>query len=263
LLIVGFILASFLMNSIYFPTSDIFFLIPLIANQIFTAFFAFKICMDSTTKVDDFFYTKEKSRIMTRSIEFIVSGFLIWWIMRITLIFFSRTPTELFRLAIQIIQIMFWVYLVLMVVVILKLIVVRKFSANITLFFLLTFCYVLYILFDSIFGAFYSTESGNITYIIISFIFDVVLFLYMIGTVYARVDYISEKLKILKVDTIALFLILMRIYVQISKILPRTILPELRVLQAGGLFVIFIFCTLLFGIHSIIAHKPDKEKKEN
>ncbi len=262
LLIIGFILASLLMNSIYFPTSDIFFLITLIANQIFTAFFAFKICMDSTTKIDDFLYKKGKSRVITRSIEFIVFGFLLWWIMRITLIFFSQTLTILFSTVILIIQILFWVYLLLMIIVILKLIVTKKFSAYITLFFLLTFCYVLYILLDSIFGAFYSTESGDLTYIIISFIFDVVLFFYMIGTVYSRVDYITEKLKIFKVDTIALFLILMRIYVQISKILPRTILDELKILQATGLFVIFLFCTLLLGIHSIIAHKPYKEKKE-
>jgi hypothetical protein len=261
LLIIGFILASLLMESIYFPTSDIFFLIPLIANQIFTAFFAFKICMDSATKVDDYLYRKQKSRIITRSIEFIGFGFLTWWIIRITSNFFRNKPTELFRVVVQIIEIIFWVYLVLMIFVILKLIIIRKFSAFITLFFLFTFCYALYILFDPIFGAFYSTESENLTYIIISFIFDVIIFLYMIGTVYVRVDYISDRLKILKVDTIALFLILMRIYVQISKILPRTILPELQIIQARGLFIIFIFCTILFGVHTIFAHNLNNKKK--
>ncbi|MFW9949958.1 MAG: hypothetical protein ACFFKA_07525 [Candidatus Thorarchaeota archaeon] len=262
ILTIGIILAFFLLDSVYFPTSDIFFMVPLIANQIFTAFFAFKLCMDSTTKLDDFFYKKEKYRVITRSIEFFLFGFLVWGIMRITIGFFSRTPTELFRVVIQIIEIMFWIYLVLMCVVVLRLLIKRKFTAYITLFFLLTFCYVLYILLDSIFGAFYSTESGDLTYIIISFIGDILIFLYMIGTVYARVDYIQNKLKVLKVDTIALFLILMRIYVQISKIVPRTILPELQILQAGGLFIIFIFCTLLFGIHSIFSHKPNIEKKD-
>jgi len=84
----------------------------------------------------------------------------------------------------------------------------------------------------------------------------------MIGIVYSRIDYIRDKLKIIKVDTIALFLILMRIYVQLSKIIPRTFFPEVQILQAGGLLFIFIICTLLFGIHSIITHKPHIEKKE-
>jgi len=53
----------------------------------------------------------------------------------------------------------------------------------------------------------------------------------------------------------------MKIYVQLSKLVPRTILPEIEILQAGGLFIIFIICTLLFGIHSILVHKP-KEKKD-
>jgi len=250
------------MDSIYFPTSEIYFIIPLFANQFFTAFFAFKLCMDTSTKVDDYLYKKPKSRIITRIIEFIGFGFLVWWVVRLTLIFFSRISTQLFRIVILIIQIIFWVYVILLIVVILRLLTTRKFTAYITFFFLLTLFYVLYIFFDSIFGAFYSTESGDITYIMISFVVDILLFLYMIGTVYSRVDFIQDKLKILKADTIALFLILMRIYVQISKIVPRTILPDVQILQAGGLFVIFMTCTFLFGIYSIITHKSDKEKKE-
>jgi len=36
---------------------------------------------------------------------------------------------------------------------------------------------------------------------------------------------------------------------------------EMQILQAGGLFIIFVFFNLLFGIHSIIAHKHKKKKK--
>ncbi|MFX0010654.1 MAG: hypothetical protein ACFE9R_10095, partial [Candidatus Hermodarchaeota archaeon] len=258
----GFTLAFFLLDSIYFPTSDIFFIIPLFANQIFTAFFAFKFCMDITTKIDDYLYRKKKSRVITRLLEFIIFGFLTWWIVRLTLNFFSHTPTQLFRAVIQIFQVIFWVDLILMLVVILRLIITRNFIANITFFFLLTIFYVLYIFLDFIYGVFYSTESGDSIYIILSFIVDVLLFLYMIGTVYSRIEYIQDKLKIIKLDTIVLFLILLRIYVQLSKIIPRTIFPELQILQAGGLLFIFVICTLLFGIHSIIAHKPQIEKKE-
>ncbi|MFX0076493.1 MAG: hypothetical protein ACFE96_13710, partial [Candidatus Hermodarchaeota archaeon] len=58
-------LSFFLYRSIFFPTSELFFIIPLTANQFFTAFFAFKLCMDSSTKIDDYLYKKEKSRIVT------------------------------------------------------------------------------------------------------------------------------------------------------------------------------------------------------
>ena len=146
-------------------------------------------------------------------------------------------------------------------VVLLKLIIKKTFSAYITLFFFLTFCYILYILFDSIFGVFYSTELGDPLYMFISFIVDVLLFLYMLGTASYRADYVQDKIKFLKIDTIVLFVIIMKIYVQLSKLVPRTVLPDLQVLQAGRLFIIFIICTLVFGIHSIIVHKP-KEKKE-
>ena len=260
ILTISLVLSAFLNDSIYFPTSEYFFIIPLFANQIFTAFFAFKLCMDSSTNIDDFFYRKEKSRIILRTFEFIIFGFLIWWLMRITILVFFFTPTPLFQLVIRIITIIFWTYIVLMGVVLLKLILKRTFSAYITLFFFLTFCYILYILFDSIFGVFYSTELGDPLYISLSFFVDVILFLYMLGTAYYRADYIQDKIKVLKIDTIALFLIIMKIYVQISKLVPRLVLQDLQILQAGGLFIIFILCTLVFGIYSIFAHKP-KEKK--
>lgn len=261
ILVISLILAALLNESIYFPTSEYFFIIPLFANQIFTAFFAFKLCMDSSTNIDDFFYRRKKSRIVLRILEFIIFGILIWWIMRVTTIFFFFTPSALFQIVNRIIFIIFMTYLVLMGVVLLKLFIKKTFSAYITLFFFLTFCYILYILLDSIFGVFYSTELGDPLYMFISFIIDVVLFLYMLGTASSRAEFIKDKIKFLKIDTIILFLIIMKIYVQISKLVPRVILPDLQILQAGGLFIIFIICTLVFGIHSIIVHKP-KEKKE-
>jgi hypothetical protein len=82
--------------------------------------------------------------------------------------------------------------------------------------------------------------------------------MYILGVVYSRSDYIQKKLKVLKVDTIALFLIIMKIYVQVSKIVYITVAEEMQILQAGGLFVIFVFFNLLFGIYSILAHKQKK-----
>jgi len=53
----------------------------------------------------------------------------------------------------------------------------------------------------------------------------------------------------------------MKIYVQVSKIAPINVTEEMQILQAGGLFIIFVFFNLLFGIHSIFAHKHKKKKK--
>jgi len=255
------IISTFILyRNIFFPTSELFFIIALTVNQFFTAFFAFKICMDSSTKIDDYLYKKEKSQIVTRIIEFFVFGYLNLWFIRLTLNFFSYTPTALFVVVIGMLQIMFWINVGLLGIVIIRFLITKKFSAYITLFFVLTLFYSLYILFDYLFGAIFSTESGDPTYVLISFVVDWFLFLYILGTIYDRVDYIQAKLKFLKVDTIALFLIIMKIYIQISKIFPKFVEEGLQILQAGGLFVIFVFFNLLFGFHSIIAHKHKKKK---
>ena len=250
---------TFILNqTVFFITSELFFIIPLTINQFFTAFFAFKICMDSSTRVDDYLYKKEKSRILTRLIEFFVFLLLNLWFIIIILRFFSNTPTLLFLIVIRMLQVMFWVNVGLILIVFIRLIITKKFSAYISLFFLLTLFYALYILIDYLFGAFFSSGSGDPMYVLISFFVDLFMFLYILGTVYSKIDYIQTKLKILKVDTIALFLIIMKIYVQVSKIVPKNVAEGMQILQAGGLFAIFVFFNLLFGIHSIIVHKHKK-----
>ena len=67
------IFLTFILNSLVFIViSELFFIVLLTINQFFTGFFAFKICMDSSTKVDDYLYKKEKSRILTRLLEFFI-----------------------------------------------------------------------------------------------------------------------------------------------------------------------------------------------
>jgi len=250
---------TFILNStVFFITSELFFIILLSINQFFTAIFAFKICKDSSTKIDDYLYKKKKSRIVTRLIEFFFFFMLNWWVSIIILRFFSNTPTPLFLVVINIIGILFWVNVSLMAIVVLRLLITKKFSAYISLFFLLTLLYALYILIDYLYGAFFSSTSGDPIYVLISFIVDWFLFIYILGVVYSRSDYIQKKLNILKVDTIALFLIIMKIYVQVSKIVYITIAEEMQILQAGGLFAIFVFFNLIFGIYSILAHKQKK-----
>ncbi|MFX1413743.1 MAG: hypothetical protein ACFFA2_07855 [Promethearchaeota archaeon] len=238
--------------------SNLFFIILLYTNLFFTAFFAFKLCMDSATKIDDYIHFTKFRKIL-RSIEFIIFGFLNWWLFRITNIFFSRVSSELYRIIVLILFIIFLLNLTLIGAVILKLIIKKTFAAYITLFLVLSFGYILYIIFNFLFGEFFSTEARDPLYILGSFFLDLLLFLYMIGVVYDRTIYLKEKLKFMKVDTIALFLIIMKIYVQISKINPRVVIEENLFLQIWGLFIIFIIFTILFGIYSVFTHKPEKE----
>ncbi|MHA1239964.1 MAG: hypothetical protein ACTSQU_04140, partial [Promethearchaeota archaeon] len=136
------VLSTFVLNRIVFIiTSELFFFIPLMINQFFTAYFAFKICMDSSTRVDDYLYKKKKSRIVTRLIEFCIFLLINLWVSRITLIFFSNSSTLLLLIVFRMLQVMFWVNMGLLVIVVIRLIITKKFSAYISLFFLLTLFY--------------------------------------------------------------------------------------------------------------------------
>ncbi len=106
--------------------------------------------------------------------------------------------------------------------------------------------------------------SGNSGYSIFSFFIDLLLFIYIIGSIFDRVDYIKEKIKIFRVGTIALFVILMKLIVQINKIilslLPLS--PELALLiifQVQVLLYFFIIFTLFVGIYTIFTHKEGKK----
>jgi hypothetical protein len=252
------LLATIFANTVFFPTSDIAFVIMLNVNMVFTAFFAFKFCMNSATNVDDYLYGGRKRGIVLRVLEFILFGFFTWWILRITWGFFDRFLTPFQQAIGLILRIIFWVNLTLIGFVLIRLIMTKKFAAYITLFFLLTVFYTLYLFFDFIFGHFFGNETSDPYYLLISFVVDIFIFLYILGTVYSRIDYLKEKLKIFRVDTLAIFLITMKLYVQIAKIVDRTVAENYLILQEWGIFIIFMLFTLIFGIHSIFTHKYEK-----
>ena len=74
--LIAIVIAIIFTEEIFLPTYLLFFIISLNVNLFFTAFFAFKLCIDSATKLDDYLYKKEKSRKFTRIIEFLLFGFL-------------------------------------------------------------------------------------------------------------------------------------------------------------------------------------------
>ncbi|MFW9785632.1 MAG: hypothetical protein ACFFFB_25340 [Candidatus Heimdallarchaeota archaeon] len=228
----------------------------LIINQALTAFFAFKLCIDTSTKVDDFFYKNENSRKITRSLEFVIFGFIAVMIYIITWNLLIRlTPIVAIR-SLRIFRIIFWVNIVLLVIVIIRTLIIRKFAAYITLFFILSFIYILYIIIDTI-APFIFPDAA--TYAWYYFIFDLVLFIYSIGSIFDKIEYLEQKFKILSAETISFFVILIKLVAQYFKVfpnLPGIVVPYDYLLWVQiFLLIIFIGCILFFGIYSIFAHK--------
>jgi len=221
------------------------------ANTFFTSFFAFLVCRDTSTQLDDYLYKKKKSKIITRTLEFLLFGLLDLWIINIATDFLSN-EIEGIKPILDIISIF---YIVLVGLVILRLLFKRKFAAYITLFLILAYFYLFYNILSFIIEEIF---INTISFVWFSFFIDLLLFFYMIGSIFNRVDYIKEKIKIFSADTISLFVIIMRVVVQISFIFPD--LPGVDITANvdldGAVLLIFLACTLFLGIHTIFKHKP-------
>lgn len=229
-----------------------------IANIVITAFFAYKVCMDSSIKVDNYLYNKKNSRVYTRIVEFVIFFLLSWWFISLTIRFFASFANPHLQNVARIFFFLFIIDLALLIITLLRVIFTKKLSAYISLFNMLTFFYVLYIIIGLWAGFIFPDTSG---YDLLSFFVDLLIFIYILGSIYDRIDYIKEKLKIFRVDTIALFLILMKLIVQIIDILLEfttiDIIPNL-VLEAQILWILFAIFTIIIGIYTIIKHKEGK-----
>ncbi|MFX1425119.1 MAG: hypothetical protein ACFFBE_01605 [Promethearchaeota archaeon] len=236
----------------------------LITNQIVTGFFAFKFCMDSSTKVDDYFYDNEKSRKFTRPLEFVIFGIIALLVFIITISIMRRLTPGAAQRSVNIFRIIYWVNIILIIIVLTRLLITKKLAAYITLFFLLTYFYILYILIDIIAEIIFPDTVDFAWYF---FIIDLLLFIYIIGSIFDKVEYLEQKFKIFRAETISLFVILLKLFAQFFKIIPD--IPGIRVridyllglqLVLLWLFIIFI---LIFGIHSIVVHKEGISKSNN
>ncbi len=242
--------------SFYFIYFYIFFIF---SNSILTAFFAYKFCMDSSTKVDDYLYKKERSRIYLRILEFAIFFLLTWWFISLTIRFFiystfagsNNIATVFFNL--------FLIGLVIIGVTLIRILFTKKFAAYISLFNMLTFFYVIYLVVDFLAEFIFLDSSG---YDLFAFFIDLLLFIYIIGSIYERIEYIQEKLKIFRVDTIALFVILTKLGIQIIKIFEElylSIAPAIILQRIIGqvqiLWIIFAAFTLIIGLYTVFTHK--------
>ncbi|MFW9823019.1 MAG: hypothetical protein ACFFE4_08800 [Candidatus Thorarchaeota archaeon] len=158
----------------------------------------------------------------------------------------------------NIFRIIFWVNMSLIVIVLTRLVVIKKFAAYITMFFVLTFFYILYIIIDLIAEVIFPDTRGFVWY---SFLIDLFLFIYIIGSIFDKIEYLEKKFKYIKVETLSLFVILMKLIAQFTNIFPNFpgLDSPLVERQQVFLLIIFIIFTLLFGIHSIIVHKEGKK----
>ncbi|MBY8985008.1 MAG: hypothetical protein KGD65_08075 [Candidatus Lokiarchaeota archaeon] len=239
----------------------LFSLVCLIANQLLTIFFAFKLCMDSSTKFDDILYKNEKYNTYSRIIEFICFGLLTGLIFIFTWNYFGNKFPVAARNSANIFRIVFWVNVILIVIVIARLVVVKKFAAYITLFFVLTFFYILYIIIDLIAEAIFPDTIG---FEWTSFLIDLFLFIYIIGSVFDKIEYLENKFKIVRAETLSIFVILMKLIAQFTKVFPNFQGLDVPLVDKLDVFIliIFILFTLFFGIHSIIAHREGKNEIE-
>lgn len=231
----------------------------LVANQLLTALFAFKICMDSSTKIDDYLYRNKKFNKITRMIEFVIFGVLTLIALLFIWNILTKFGIRVVRFSANVFRIMFWVDLILIGFVLMRLVFIRKFSAYITLFFLLTFFYIVYIIVDLIAEFIFSDAASTTWYF---FLIDLGLFLYMIGSVFDKVDYLKKKFKIIRADTISIFIILMKLITQLIKLpgFERVLIEPAEVIRLQiFLLVIFILFTLLFGIYTIFTHKEGEK----
>jgi hypothetical protein len=237
---------------------SIFFNFSLIANIAITAFFAFKLWLDLSTNLDEYLIKKPHNKI-TRSLEFLIFGILAWIVL-----FFSRRflmgqlPNDDFVLILFIIQ---WVNIILIAFVLVRLIFLQKFSAFITLFLALASAFFIYLVFDLISGDLFTDNRG---FLFLSFIVDVFLFIFILGSLFDKIEYLNEKLKILRSDTIALFFIAMKAIVQLTyllKIIPGIPYQFSTFEQELFLLLTYIGFILLFGLYSIFAYDTNKKSE--
>jgi len=237
----------------------------LFANLVLTAFFAFKFCIDTSTTLDDWLYKKKSSRKFTRILEFILFLLLSVFLVIFTIRFFKSSSNPGIQNLANVFLILVLIDMILFAFVLFRFIFIQKFSAYISLFYLLAFIYMLYVVISLLADVIFLNSIG---YNFFSFFIDLFLFLYIIGSIFERVEYIKDKIKILGADTIALFVILMKTVVQINRIqMDLGIIPVVDIIdqllyELQVLLFFFAIFTLLIGLYTIFAHKEGKSSKK-
>ncbi|MFX1277305.1 MAG: hypothetical protein ACFFAT_19970, partial [Promethearchaeota archaeon] len=211
-------------------------------------------------KLDNYLYKKKGSRKITRTLEFFIFLIITCFLLYSTIVYARSILSD--DIVANIFLFIAVIDLILLIFVILRLLFVQKISAYISLFFLFSYFYILYVVINLWYIFIYGGNiTPNLVYEFISFAIDLIMFIYIIGSIFDRVDYLKDKLHVFRADTIALFVILMKILVKNVEIrfqINPTNLIGFEIIQAIIVLIYFTFFAFIFGLYSIIFHKEGK-----
>ncbi len=216
-------------------------------NLILNSLFAFILCIDYAINIDNYL-TKKDRNIIFRIIFWIN---IIFFIMEIFTFFFAIEDQY------QIFRILLWVNIVFLLGLIVNLIINKKIIAYFALFLLLIFLYILYRVVK-----FYINSSG---YIFLSYILDLILFIYIIGSLFNKKHFFKEKMKYLRIETIILLVIIMKFVIQGFQIISSIsgINISINLYNEDDNMILFIIFIILFEIYGLIKYKIKNGKSEN
>ena len=161
--------------------------------------------------------------------------------------------------------IIFWIIVFLAIIGVLTLLT-KQLNAWLGVFFLLVTLFTAYLMFN----AYYAIGSrGDTTYRLSMqiglYLFDLGLIIYTISTILGeKSEKISEKLKIMKVDAIIMWLIFSKAAYELAAVADPNILADLLNAVLG--FLLFIPLLAIAGIYGIINYgkiKKEREKTQN
>jgi len=233
---------------------ELFYFFCFYMNLFLIALFAYKWCTDNSLKVEDYLYDKKDSRTISRILLFAIFSLISFFIITRTIRAFRVIGIDI---AANIFLFIGVIDLILLLFVILRLVLVQKLTAFVPMFFTLSYLYVLYVVVD-LWAVFIFGGGGSASYDFISFGIDLIMFIYIIGSIFDRVEYLQDKIKIFRVDTIALFVIIMKLYVKLIEIgqdFGPSINPGYEISQAILILLYFTFFSIVLGIYSIFFHK--------
>ncbi len=115
----------------------LFYLFCFFSNLFITAFFAFKFSMDTSTGIDNYLYKKKGSRKFTRILEYILFLLLYFGLLFLIVRFFRSSSTPSVQKLANTFIFFLWIYLILIVFVLLRLIFTKKLAAYIPMFYVL------------------------------------------------------------------------------------------------------------------------------
>jgi hypothetical protein len=238
----------------------------IISYVFITAIFYMYACYKYAFKADEKAYDLEKPKNhLLRWTMFIGGTLVALFLTRLIAIIgvrWARRSPEIVNGIGLIAIIIYWIIIALAIIGVLTLIV-KRLNSWLGVFFLLVTLFTAYLMFN----AFYALgSSGDTTYDLWMqiglYLFDLGLIIYTISTIIGeKSEKISEKLKIMKVDAIIMWLIFSKAAYEVAVVADPNIPADLINAVLG--FLLFIPLLAIAGIYGIINYGKIKKEKES